>query len=236
MGLLVLIFAVSDIVALLYISHIFDSVFPDPLVENSKLEIANQYIGLEDLYKSGTANASKLNPILIEPRTIAQVFRDKPNQLAPLGEHEHMTELGTIAPREQHLYIDANTHTIAQFRAVDFGMEDCSLVVILPADGEPDEGDIPLKMTTASTLVVHALDTGVPLDIRKLSWRTKPARVKEVASFVPRAGEETFATRFPCEWASLHTFEVSCETECLLDVWSSHNGTWGIYIYQHQTI
>ncbi|EMD31795.1 hypothetical protein CERSUDRAFT_100023 [Gelatoporia subvermispora B] len=229
-------FSVADILALLYVSYVFHTVYPASIPDLSKLEIANQYVGLDELYNSGTVKPSRVNPILIEPRAIAQVFRDHPVQIGPLAEHEHMTALGTVSPREQHLFVDGQTHTIAQFRSVDFGMEECSLVVILPELGDQLEGDLPLKMITSATLAVHTLDADMPLDVRKLSWRTKPARTEKMTTFTPRAGQETVITRFPCPWASLHTFEVACVSDCLLDVWSSHNGTWGIYMYQHQTI
>ncbi|OCH85540.1 hypothetical protein OBBRIDRAFT_784745 [Obba rivulosa] len=236
LGLCAIVIGISDIFAMLYVSHLLRTLYPDPSVDNSQLEIANQYIGLADLYASGKFNASTIAPILVEPRAVGQVYRDHPDQLALIHAHEHITQLGTVSPREQHLLVNPNTHTIAQFRAVDFGMEDCSLVIKLPNEGELLEGGLQWNMGAGSNFVVHALDAKTPLDLRKLSWRTRPARLREIARFAPRAGEESFVARLPYKWSSLHTFEVSCASDCLLDVRSTHNGTWGVWLYQHQTV
>ncbi|OBZ73325.1 hypothetical protein A0H81_06838 [Grifola frondosa] len=235
---LLLIITVTDILSLLYVRHVFATVYSDS--NTAELEFANPYIGLAELYKYGGINASRIDPILNRPRVVAQVFRDRPMELAPLGEHDWFDpSYGTITPNEKHLKVDQNTHTIAQFRAIDFGMEDCSLVFRLPATNARLEGSSPFIMKPSSVLDVFLLDGGSsPLDIKKLSWRTRPAHLKKIRTLVPRAGEEMVVTRFPCVWGSLHTFEVACTkgSDCLLDVWSSQNETWGIYMYQHQTV
>ncbi|OCH85534.1 hypothetical protein OBBRIDRAFT_739734 [Obba rivulosa] len=219
-------------------ARIIRTVYPERYVEDSKLEIASPYVGLHDLYRSGKVNASKIEPILVSPRVIAQVYRDRPERLAPVGEHDFLNQYGTLAPNEKHLFVNPNTHTIAQFRTVDFGMEECSLVIRLPRYDEPLEGKDPFLMDPSSTLAVYTLDVPGTLDVRMLSWRTHPARTSKLGSLIPRAGEESEVARFPCVWASLHTFEVACAigSECLLDVWSSQNKTWGVYMYQHQTV
>ncbi|EMD31803.1 hypothetical protein CERSUDRAFT_88672, partial [Gelatoporia subvermispora B] len=236
-ALLVFIVA-TDVFAFIKTSHMFRTVYPDRFLEDSRLEIANPYVGLEDLYRSGKANASRIEPILNTPRVITQVYRDRPDGPAPIGEHDFLNQYGTLAPNEKHLHVDPATHTIAQFRTVDFGMEECSLIFRLPRVDEPLEGKDPFMMEASSVFAVYRLDVAEPLDVRTLSWRTHPARSSKVGALSPKAGEETEVARFPCEWASLHTFEVACAigSQCLLDVWSSQNRTWGLYMYQHQTV
>ncbi|KAI0923925.1 hypothetical protein AcW1_006740 [Taiwanofungus camphoratus] len=210
-------------------SHIFRNSFSD--ANMASLELANPYIGLDDLYKSGIVNASKIGPILNMPRVATQIYYDRQNEPAPSGEHDYLTEYGTMTPHKKHLRVDKKTHTIVQFRATDFGMEDCSLVLRLPRFDEELEGSSPFIMEADTQpgplLEICRLISERSLDARE--WRSCPACVKEMAPVVARAGEETLISGFPCPWGSLHTFEIACKggSDCLVDVWSSKNQTWG---------
>lgn len=123
------------------------------------------------------------------------------------------------------------THTIAQFRVIDFGMEDCSLTLRLPSANEPLEGTEPFNFNPTSALDVFRLNAPKALDVRTLSYRSRPPVAEKTAAVLVRAGEEIEITRFPCKWASLHTFELACSagSDCLIDVWSTQNKTWGAY-------
>ena len=70
------------------------------------LEYANPYIGLKELYESGTVNSSKLDPILLRPRISAQVFVDQPDRLSPRGERDYWDQTwGLMSPNEKHLHV-----------------------------------------------------------------------------------------------------------------------------------
>ena len=120
-------------------------------------------------------------------------------------------------------------HTVVQFRAIDFGMEDCHPVLTLPPAGVPLEQGASFAMHPASRFDVFRLGTDKPIDIKKLSYRTKPKVAEKVATLEARVNGDTLMHRFPCAWSSLHTFEVACAegSECLLDTWSSQNTTYG---------
>ncbi|KAI0824447.1 hypothetical protein BC628DRAFT_1411041 [Trametes gibbosa] len=219
-------------------SRIMETAYAD--VGTVDLEFASPYHGLAELYSSGTVSPPQLDPILNVPRVVAQVFTDRPNELAPVGEHDVFTKaFGTLSPHEKHLHVAIDTHTIAQFRTVDFGMEDCALVIRLPGNNDRIESTEPFRLNANSSFDVFRLDAPKALDVRTLSYVTRPRVREKVATVTPRAGEETQLTRFPCAWSTLHTFEIACAGEdeaCLVDVWSSQNTTWGLYMYQHQTI
>ncbi|EJF62013.1 hypothetical protein DICSQDRAFT_136127 [Dichomitus squalens LYAD-421 SS1] len=236
LALLVIVVA-TDGIALFYMSRIMKTVFAD--LGTDELEFANPYHGLETLYRSGKINASKIDPIQNLPRVVAQVFPDRPKELAPIGEHDLFNKVfGTLSPHEKHLHVSPNVHTIAQFRALDFGMEECSVVIQLPGHGDRIEGSEPFRFNQLSVFDVYRLNALKPLDVRKLSYSTKPPAQERVASLMAKGGEETLVTTFPCPWGTLHTFEVVCGegSDCLVDIWSSQNTTYGIYMYQHQTI
>lgn len=121
-------------------------------------------------------------------------------------------------------------HTIIQFRAIDFGMEDCRLVLTLPALGETLEAGASLSMTPGSRIELFHLAAPRPIDVQALTYRSQPRAQGSVGSVVVdgKGGDVEFY-KFPCKWSSLHAFEVQCVegTECALDVWSSHNTTYG---------
>ncbi|KAI0329479.1 hypothetical protein GY45DRAFT_862645 [Cubamyces sp. BRFM 1775] len=236
---LLVIVALADLATLFYMSRVMNTVYAEVGVDG--LEFASPYHGLAELYSSGTINASRIEPILNTPRVVAQVFSDRPKELAPVGEHDLFNKVfGTLSPHEKHLHVSKNTRTIAQFRVIDFGMEECSLVIRLPGDEDRIESKEPFLFNPLSVLDVYQLDAPKPIDVRTLSYNTRPPTKRKLATVSPRAGEETslLPSTFPCAWSTLHTFEIACSegSDCLLDVWSSQNTTWGVYMYQHQTV
>ena len=108
-------------------------------------------------------------------------------------------------------------------------MEECSVVIQLPGHGDRIEGTDEFRFNQLSVFDVYRLNAPKPLDVRKLSYNTKPPAQERVASLMAKGGEETLVTSFPCPWGTLHTFEVVCGegSDCLVDIWSSQNTTYG---------
>ncbi|KAI0710871.1 hypothetical protein C8Q76DRAFT_738985 [Earliella scabrosa] len=227
-----------DFLSIVHVARMLDTVFQDKNFA-ANLEYANPYIGLKELYDSGKVKPFKIDPILIRPRISAQVFVNEPDRLAPRGEHDYWSPTwGMLSPHEHHLYVTSKIHTIVQYRAIDFGMEDCHLVFTLPNLGSPVKNHASFTINPSSRFDVFRLKAEQPIDIKKLSYRTKPQVAEKVATVQARLDGEILIHRFPCPWSSLHVFEIACAegTECLVNVWSSHNTTYGVNIYQHQTI
>ncbi|CDO69750.1 hypothetical protein BN946_scf184697.g22 [Trametes cinnabarina] len=239
LGALVLVIACTDLVALFYVGYLSRTVFQDKDFA-AHLEYASPYIGLDELYASGKVNASKIEPLEIRPRISAQVFVKEPDRLAPRGERDYWHKTyGRMSPHELRLHVTPDIRTVAQFRAIDFGMEDCHLVFTLPPLSVPLEKGASIEFNPSSRFDVYRLDSERPLDVQKLSYKTRPKVVEKVASGVnPRVDGETLIHRFPCPRASLHVFEVACAdgSDCLVDTWSSHNTSYGINVIEHQTI
>ena len=111
---LLVIVALADLVTLFYMSRIMTSVYAE--VGTDGLEFASPYHGLAELYSSGTINASHIDPILNTPRVVAQVFSDRPKELAPVGEHDLFNKVfGTLSPHEKHLHVSQNVSIIAHW-------------------------------------------------------------------------------------------------------------------------
>lgn len=130
-----------------------------------------------------------------------------------------------------------------QFRAMDFGMENCAIGFRLPPLPEDESDPQALKLADNSgemRLDVCKSDLLAPLDVPSLSFSSRPARREPAGTVVVKAGAQTaMLPGFPCTWASYHTYEVSCASEtpkCMLDVCSNENATWGFVMYQYQTI
>jgi len=237
--ILLLIVSVTDVLALVWIANIFRTHYADQ--DFSSLEFGNPYVGLDSLYKGGNVNTSTIEPFVRKPRIAGQVFPGNQDKLAPAGAHDAWwDEFGTFGTNERHFQVDPDTHTVLQFRTIDFGMEDCELILKLPQVGQRLDvtDDTPFLFSEPSTLDVFSLDAATPLDMRKLSYRTRPPTKEKFATVAARPGEETVVKRFPCPWGSLPTFEVACadRSDCLVDLWSTQNVTWGMYVVQHQTI
>lgn len=108
-------------------------------------------------------------------------------------------------------------------------MEDCRLVFTLPTLGVSLEDHASFSMNPASRFDVFRLNVERPINVKKLSWRTKPQSAEKIATIQARMDADTLIHRFPCPWSTLHVFEVACAegSECMLDVWSSQNTTYG---------
>ena len=112
LALLVIVVA-TDGIALFYMSRIMETVFAD--LSTDDLDLANPYHGLDALYRSGKINASKIDPIQNLPRVVAQVFPDRPKELAPIGEHDLFNKVvGTLSPHEKHLHVSPTVSDVRQ--------------------------------------------------------------------------------------------------------------------------
>ncbi|KZT63694.1 hypothetical protein DAEQUDRAFT_733523 [Daedalea quercina L-15889] len=223
-----LLFVVVDLLAYLYI---FRSILGDMSAE-PELEFRKPYRGLDDLYDSGETNSSKHAPIENVPRVATIVNSEEPDKVYPLDEHRWLSAYGTVTPLDRHLRVSNTIHTILQFRVMDYGMEQCALALRLPA-GEDN------NVVKSAAIELCALDVSHQLDPRMLSWSTRPPCRGSVDTLRADFGEETRLPEFSCKWGSLYTYEISCASgspACDVDVWADRNGTWGVFMYQFQTI
>ncbi|KAF9240374.1 hypothetical protein BU15DRAFT_87620 [Melanogaster broomeanus] len=222
-----LLFAVwlTDVGGFFYVYRTFQNVYADDGAA-ANLEVGDPYIGLDRLYRSGAVNSSKIEAFINAPRVAAPVTRSRPQDPPPRGKEVAIYPHGTLAPNEKHLRVDSDTNTILQFRTIDFGMEKCELVIGLPWGDEELEGNATFGFQDLSAFDVYRLDHPGSVDVRKLSWRSRPQRQHIVGTVTPAAGQETTISSVACH----------DDSDCLVDVWTSHNKTWGVYMYQHQTI
>ena len=112
-------------------------------------------------------------------------------------------------------------------------MERCQLALKLPSLSEKLSDPYYFQGTgNVALLNVCELtwDSPSEMDLKDLSWSTRPACRQQAGTFSATPGTEMTLPEFPCMWGELRTFEVSCATQnpdCVVDVWSSQNATWG---------
>ncbi|CCL98203.1 uncharacterized protein FIBRA_00197 [Fibroporia radiculosa] len=211
----------------------------DGSIAELEAEYRNPYVGLAELYASGRVNALHYGPITNVPRVAQQVSRSEPRKVFQEAVHRRwLGQFGTVSPNDRRLHVSNDLHTILQFRTMDYGMERCQLALRIPSS--MDQQDFTLNDSSGrARLDVCILDATAPLNPRTVSWANRPQCSGTARTLVAGPGEEARLAEFPCPWGSLHTYEVSCAgdaSQCEIDVWANRNGTWGIFMYQHQSI
>ncbi|KIP04046.1 hypothetical protein PHLGIDRAFT_15474 [Phlebiopsis gigantea 11061_1 CR5-6] len=230
-------FVLVDLVVYCYLA--FTLFAPPGAVDD--LELRSQYVGLEEMYAYGVVNSSRLAPVLNKPRVVGQVYPADPHRKAPQDEHLTLTPYGRMAIPDRHLQVSSKAQTIYQFRVVDFGMERCQLRLKLPALDAPlpDPFHFAGDAGVALVDVYEAPVLDRLMDLSTLSWARKPPFRAYVGTFAATPEREVTLPEFPCKWGEVRTFKMSCapqNPDCVVDVWSSQNTTWGIIMYQHQTV
>lgn len=112
--------------------------------------------------------------------------------------------------------------TFAQFRVLDYGMENCSLVLRIPEFGS-EAMEI---ARVGSTIDVWSLAVDGKVDLQTLSYRTLPRRIDKVGSFTPRYNTTEQLPSFSCESGTYHAFLLTCpqgarKEDCWVDVTST---------------
>ncbi|KAF9466024.1 hypothetical protein BDZ94DRAFT_1306734 [Collybia nuda] len=232
-ALLILLVTV-DIGACLYIGYYLHIALSYQDLEVS--EYRNPYVNLEKLY-SLKNSTTRYKPIVNTPRLAVQVSSLHPDHLYDPKHHIYEPKFGTLSPPDKHLIVNPNTHTLVQFRTIDFGMEKCSLFLRLP----PISASVPhgFHFDNNTVLDVCSLDIDQPIDTRVLTWAHRPRCKHDIGTFIARPGQEvplissgsSDSYTFPCKWGTLHAFEISCSAEtpqCGIDIWSNEDAAWGM--------
>lgn len=112
-------------------------------------------------------------------------------------------------------------------------MESCQLVLQLPAAYNTEVLPYPFVFQAddgVALLDICELEVEDLLDMRKLTWASRPACRKTVGTFAATLGSNISLPQFPCKWGTLHSYEISCSPlspTCNVDVWSSQYRKWG---------
>ncbi|KAI0797351.1 hypothetical protein BC629DRAFT_1285868 [Irpex lacteus] len=235
---LLFVFVALDVAVFSYIAkQLLSEDYPE------ELEIRNAYYGLDELYdpRWNLVNSSHHDPIINLPRRLGMVDSSNPHKISPFEEHLTLTPYGRMSIPDHHLQVSDQMHMIYQFRVIDYGMEECQLALRLPELDDDKLLDPYVFRGDNNQVLLDVCELDAPklIDIPKLSWSTRPSCKNHVGTFAARPGTERTLAKFPCETATVRSFQLSCapqNRDCFIDVWSSQNQTWGVFMYQHQTV
>lgn len=109
-----------------------------------------------------------------------------------------------------------------QFSVMDYGMENCSIVLATPEStslaNEEDAAVVSFGLGSSAELDVWFLNTHKKLDYKRLSWNTKPQRAGHLGIFNMSYGSSQELPGFPCSSGSFQTIELSCRGICHVDM------------------
>ncbi len=111
---------------------------------------------------------------------------------------------------------------IAQYRVRDFGMERCAIVAQIPDETTLKNSNLSFTIHgNTSRIEVWNLTSSEELDVKTLSWHSKPPRERLLGVFSLDLGQATRTHDFHCgRSGSLQTFELVCTSaDCLIDFW-----------------
>ncbi|THU78138.1 hypothetical protein K435DRAFT_737865 [Dendrothele bispora CBS 962.96] len=239
--------AIADVCLAAYIAHLYFkttstvSVFASGRVDSHPIPLRNTYIGFDKLYSDlNRPKVPQHAPVINLPRASAQISSAEPTKVFPQWT-EFIVESNGLVPRYAiNLHATTQISTIVQFRVIDYGMEDCELVLKVPPNSQPNSTkwvSTDFRSEKVAQVDVWSLSTEVQLDFRSLSWTTRPKRSSHVGRLDGSTGNNQIISRFHCPWGSYHTFEFSCDTsDCGIDVTNFSKEAIGVYILQHQSL
>ncbi|KAF8829607.1 hypothetical protein F5879DRAFT_977870 [Lentinula edodes] len=196
------------------------------------------YIRFDELY----ANRSRsivYDPIINLPRVSVQTSSRQQGKSIHYPDETLITDNGLVPVYSVKLQVSSEISTIIQFRTIDYGMENCSLVLAVPMTLTGNSSfEAPIfDEQKASQIHIWAVSQPSKLDSRNITWNTKPPLRTFLGQLDARMGLTTTISNFPCKSGAYFTFELSCATvDCGMDATIKNKDAVGLYLLQHQTI
>ncbi|KAJ7052541.1 hypothetical protein C8F01DRAFT_570245 [Mycena amicta] len=226
--LVIVLCAVVDVVLVLYVG--LQNRAGSATWQSDDLEIRSPYVHLAELYAQKQLKSSEDEPIINHARAFVQIDANQPDKIFP---SYGASRNGMIPEYERRLVATETMSTIAQFRIVDFGMEQCSLSVTVPARNEAND----VIAYESSTIDIYLLPVSKKLNMQKLSYSTRPLGGKFFSSLPVSFNNTHSLPWYPCEWGTYQTFEFRCSKPgCKIDITGTGDAESGLYIVQHQSI
>ena len=124
-------------------------------------------------------------------------------------------------------------NTLVQFRALDYGMENCSLMLHFPE--YRSEAMMEITSVGSSMIDVWFLALDDKADLQRLSYRSLPHRIDKVGSFTQTCNATGQLSSFTRESRTYHGFLWACpqgarKQDCQLDVMSTKEKPIGAWI------
>ena len=104
---------------------------------------------------------------------------------------------------------------IAQHRVQDYGLQTCAIASTIPNPALlPAQNRTLILSPFDFEIDVWLLDSEALLDVRKLSWNTRPSRKGKIGTVIVRRDAEMFSPVFNCGLpGSVRTYELACKRD-----------------------
>ncbi|KAI0259597.1 hypothetical protein BC834DRAFT_905354 [Gloeopeniophorella convolvens] len=190
------------------------------------------FIGFDSISRPSLPMHKTINTF---PIVLTQIDETNPQKVFNDDAAQYLSPIGTIAAEKRRVLVTNAVSTILQFRATDWGTEQCELQLVVPSSA--DVSVVPPERSF--TLSLYRLDAPYPIDSQSLSFSARPARIAKHADIYVASGTATnFSHIFPCILDELMTFELACsrdasDNDCMLQWWQDKEDPIpGIFITQ----
>jgi hypothetical protein len=183
-------------------------------VNHSVLYRPNIYIGVGKL--NSTIIQLSLPPKLtVFPHIFSPVSSEEPNRVFRTDGNARITFEGLVSPGEPYVIINKHVSMIAQHRVQDYGLQKCAIASTIPNPTLLSAHNRTLTLSPFDfEIEVWLLDSDALLDVRKLSWNTRPSRTSKIGMVVVRRDAEMISPEFDCGApGSVRTYELACKKD-----------------------
>ncbi|KAK0235553.1 hypothetical protein EDD85DRAFT_78212 [Armillaria nabsnona] len=187
----------------------------------------NQYINFDSVFRDRPVKEiSHERTIVNFPDVVALVYEtDATRHVYEDTSRQWRATLGTVFPDDRHIIVSAAVSTVVQFFHLDYGMENCSLMLSVPP---PSHGfDPEVIIQEGSSIDVWLLEsTWSERLVRVAAGEVAPQR-KTLVATIQTEGNQTVATveNFLCPSGDLTLFEIACAKSsngpCHLEFWQN---------------
>ncbi|VDB90021.1 unnamed protein product [Peniophora sp. CBMAI 1063] len=202
-----------------------------------KLEWRSTYIDFDVLYGPNARGPRPIfAPFIQHAAIMAPVSRvHVSNVYTPPTKYALLPHEGYASVQSRRLLVTDEMSTIAQFRTLDWGMDNCTVEIVLP----PITNDVTTlnRIHAPSEIALWLLDPSSELDVKKLSFSTKPARVTSLGRLTVSPGVNVTSPTFTCPRDAFPTIEIECSGPmCDLDVLHTGRAEGGLFLRQAQSV
>jgi hypothetical protein len=235
--------ALSFLVFASRVSFLPRSIGMPVLLQGPVLRRPSHYMNLEKVLR--TSNRT-FPPITNFPRVVFQIDPADSQRRMTEDDQGWISNIGAVYPDDRHITISSKVHfippgnqtplltsyklqnsTILHFRHLDFAMEECMLMFVLPQ--RSDSFNPNAELTVPSMVDVWILDSSSEISRHIYStWKFAPTRLRKLTTLEFSEHNPSSSGNFSCPTNEFTTFELACSPvtpSCNVDFWQNHEAT-----------
>ncbi|KJA25156.1 hypothetical protein HYPSUDRAFT_85634 [Hypholoma sublateritium FD-334 SS-4] len=199
------------------------------------LRLQDTYISLDSIYSDKSSTKISYGSIINHSRHFTKVSSSEPSRILSSDESLLLHDPGRLPYYGRRLFVNSSVSTFVQFRVMDYGMENCRLVLSVPSRNNTKaiigQGDLPQRISLWRYPITSLLDH------RKLSWATRPTQRRYFGSMEVAYSSLLETPSFTCPSLSYQTFELTCAAEdCYVDIEGVGIQSSGLFMRQYQSL